>query len=140
MDKYLLAYIKQRMKEMGIRRYHFEPLRFILTAKQPIAVRAYNEFYYLTGIPLVQGVQIISDTNIVTGDAPRPATSIVYMFYPIQEFSGLIEMRDSGSLSSNAPIPVEFIRVVPTCREKFYVERKCCFPKEKFSSEPKLKK
>ena len=131
MDKFLLAYIKQRMREMGICHYHFEPMRILLDPRAPTVIRAYNEFYYLTGIPLPSGVQIISDTNVFAGDnlgvGIRLATATSYMLYPVQEFSGMIEITGTGILSDFSPVTLlEFIHVVPTCKEKFCVKRKCC--------------
>jgi hypothetical protein len=145
MDKFLLAYIKQRMREMGICHYHFEPLRILLDPRTPTIVRAYNEFYYLTGIPQTSAVQIISDTNVFTGDSTgggiRPASNASYMFYPIQEFSGLIEITSTAPLGDLNPIVfLEFIHVVPTCKEKFCVKRSCCWQAPKFISETTLKK
>ena len=129
MDKFLLAYIKQRMKEMGICHFHFEPVRVLLNPKIPVQIQAYNEFYYLTGIPLPSGIQIVSDTNILIAE---PATFArftdtgSYTFYSIQEFSGLIEMSFTGATDFNPTANLEFIHVVPACEEKFCAKRFCC--------------
>lgn len=125
MDNFLLAYIAQRMKEMGICHYHFEPKRFAVGI-QPVFERAYNEFYFLTGIPLVSGAQIISDTNIAIGSSSAADRGTGYSFHPVQEFSGLLEMRFSEATDANPFIYLEFIHVVPTCKVISLATRRCC--------------
>lgn len=132
MDKFLLAYIKQRMREMGICHYHFEPIRFIVGVER-VTVNAFNEFYFLTGIPLPGGTSIVSDTNVVITNAISERIIVfgeTYAFHPIQEFSGLIEMTFTGGTDFNPNAHLEFIHVVPTCHEDYCVKRTCCNSQE----------
>jgi hypothetical protein len=122
MDKFLLAYIKQRMKERGICHFHYEPVAIVLNGT-PIQANAYNEYYYTTGENIPNGMKIISDTNVFIPIPTSLAVATSSGYRNIQEFSGLINII-GGSLDTT--YVVEFIHVVPTCKENFCVKRVCC--------------
>jgi hypothetical protein len=103
MDSFLIAYITQRMKEMGFCNFHFEPVR-IANDTELFIIKAYNEYYYLVGKTVPSTLVIQSDTNIFN----EAATYSNLNFYQIQEFTGLIEI-----LYENSPYELEFIRVTP---------------------------
>lgn len=105
MDNYIMAYIKQRMTEMGFPKYHFEPVHVFVNANKA-QIQAYNEFYYLLNKIVPGNLVIASDTNIFN----EAATYNSYTFYRVQEFSGLIEISQGA-----APIDLQFLKVVPTC-------------------------
>jgi len=129
MDNFLLAYITQRMNERGYCHFHYEPI-VIDASKPPITAKAYNEFYYTTGFPFSTGIQIISDTNVYKGDGGLLLDTLGnarYNFYSIQEFTGLIEIKQIGEIKKMNLI--EFIHVVPTCKGNFCVKLNCCCSK-----------
>lgn len=103
MDNYLLAYITQRMAEMGYKIFHFEPVRVFINANQAI-IEAYNEHYYLVSKAVPAGLVIASDTNIFN----EASGFLGFTYYGMQEFSGVIEISQPL-----APIDIEFIKVVP---------------------------
>ncbi len=109
MDNYLLAYITQRMAEMGYPTFHFEPVRVFVNAAKAV-VEAYNEYYYLISKTVPAGLVIESDTNVFNEAAGYPD----FTHYNVQEFSGLIEISQPA-----APVDIEFMKVVPEliCRE-----------------------
>lgn len=109
MDNFLIAYITQRLNEMGYKTFHFEPVRIFVNANKAI-VEAYNEYYYLISKNVPAGLVIASDTNVFNEAANFPD----FTYYRIQEFSGLIEISQPA-----APIDIQFMKVVP---ERF------CFP------------
>lgn len=103
MDDFLIAYITQRLREMGYKTFHFEPVRIFINANKAI-VEAYNEYYYLTSKTVPVGLVIASDTNIFNEAANFPD----FTYYGLQEFSGLIEISQPA-----APIDIQFMKVVP---------------------------
>lgn len=104
MDSYILAYITQRMTEMGFQYFHFEPVRILENSNQT-EIRAYNEFYYLLNKQVPVSLVIASDINIF-----NEATNYNdFTFYRVQEFSGLIEISQAI-----APIDLQFLKVIPT--------------------------
>lgn len=105
MDSYILAYITQRMTEMGFPQFHFEPVR-VFTDANKMEIKAYNEFYYLLNKSVPASLIIASDTNIFN----EAANYNDYTFYRVQEFTGLIEISQVA-----APIDLQFLKVVPTC-------------------------
>lgn len=105
MDSFLLAYIRQRMCELGFSDFHFEPVRIVADADNA-QIQAYNEYYYLTSQSVPSGLTIASDTNIFN----ETETYYFFNLYKIQEFTGLIEINQGYS-----PIDLEFIKVIPTC-------------------------
>ena|ERR1051326_6849287 len=108
MDAFLLAYITQRMCEMGFTKFHFEPVRIFVNALTT-QIQAYNEFYYLSGKGVPASLIIISDTNIFNESPDYPD----FNYYGIQEFTGLIEISQELS-----PISLEFVKVVPQATKK----------------------
>ena len=116
MDNYLLAYIKQRMREMGFSKFHFEAVR----VTEP-RIEAYNQFYYLVSKTVPATLVITSDTNIFN----EAVSYNSYNFYQIQEFTGLIEITQGVIVLFPIPIDIdpiplfpidlEFIKVVPVC-------------------------
>ncbi|HEY0029145.1 MAG TPA: hypothetical protein VGC65_00190 [Bacteroidia bacterium] len=109
MDKVLMAYIEQRMRELRFTEYTFQPIR-VQDASDTIEFFANNEFYYLVAKTLPATMEIISDTNYFT-DAANYGD---FNFYGIQEFTGHIKI--TGGV---IPVDCEFIRVIPTLtREK----------------------
>ena len=126
MDSFLLAYITQRMNERGYCHFHWEPGIFD-AANPPAIIKAYNTFIYTTGFPFSAGIQIISDTNIYRGDGgilQDTLNNARYNYYGIQEFTGLIEIKKVGEIKKMSLI--EYIYVIPTCKENFCVKRVCC--------------
>lgn len=108
MDKLLMAYIKQRMTELGFAEYTFQPMR-IQDPAASFEFFANNEFYYLVAKTVSATFEIISDTNYW-----GPADSASYgnfTFFGIQEFTGHIKISQGI-----APIDCEFIRVIPTVK------------------------
>ena len=103
MDNYLLAYITQRMAEMGYKTFHFEPVRFFVNANNG-TIEAYNELYYLISKAVPAGLVVASDTNIFN----EAGNFSDFTYYRIQEFSGLIEISQPA-----APIDIQFMKVVP---------------------------
>ncbi len=102
MDHFLLAYIAQRMKELGFADYTFEAVRV-----KDAQITATNEYYYLIAKSILSSTLIIrSDTNIFneSGDYNN------FYLYGIQEFTGVISLTDSNI---NYPIDYEFLRVIP---------------------------
>ncbi|MFY9310081.1 MAG: hypothetical protein WAQ28_13630 [Bacteroidia bacterium] len=104
MDNYIMAYITQRMTEMGFPHFHFEPVR-ILENSTRREIMAYNEFYYLLNKLVPASLVIASDINIFN----EAANYNDYTFYRVQEFSGLIEISQAI-----APIDLQFLKVIPT--------------------------
>lgn len=108
MDSFLLAYISQRMCEMGFSEFHFEPVHIAADADN-LQIQAYNEYYYLVSLSVPSGLIIASDTNIFNESEDYPSFNL----YKIQEFTGLIEINQGYT-----PINLEFIKVIPTCANK----------------------
>lgn len=103
MDYYLLAYITQRMNEMGFPKFHFEAVHaFVEDTKMKI--EAYNQFYYLVSKAVPASLVIASDTNIFI----EAGVYSSYNFYQVQEFTGLIEISQTLVF-----VDLEFIKVVP---------------------------
>jgi len=99
MDSFLLAYIAQRMREMGFKDYTFEPVRV-----QSGQVDATNEYYYLVA-------KIVSDTLVIRSDAKvfeEAADYSNFNYYGMQEFTGVITLEDTVNA-----IDYEFVRVIP---------------------------
>lgn len=108
MDYFILQYIAQRMREMSIEDYSFEPVR--VRANIPgfsNVINAYNEYYFLVAKTLPAGITtIISDDNYFE---ETPADYANYQYKGMEQFTGNIELGNS----LNNPIDLEFIRVVP---------------------------
>lgn len=105
MDNFLMAYITERMAEMGFKTFHFEPIRIFANTNK-IIVAAHNEYYYLISKAVPAGLVIESDTNIFNEASGFPN----FTYYRIQEFSGQIEISQPA-----APIDLQFMQVVPQC-------------------------
>ena len=104
MDSYLIIYVNQRMSELGIKKFHHEPV-MLLTDNNKIEYRieAYNQFYYLVSKELANGTVISSDTNIYDADQLYDKQSL----HQIQEFTGLIII----TIPPRTTQILEFIRV-----------------------------
>lgn len=103
MDSFLIAYIAQRMKEMGFADFSFEPVRV-----KEDQINAGNEYYYLVAASITSPSLIIrSDTNIFT----EAVDYNKFNFYGLQEFTGIITLSEEDPI--NYPIDYEFIRVIP---------------------------
>lgn len=110
MDYFILQYIAQRMRELSIEDYSFQPVR--VQPSNPLVpgsstLTAYNEYYFLVAKTLAAGTtRIISDDNYFEEIQADYAN---YQFKGYEQFSGKIEITNS----LNNPIDLEFIRVVP---------------------------
>jgi hypothetical protein len=104
MDSYLIIYVNQRMSELGIKKFHHEPV-LLLTDNNKIEYRieAYNQFYYLVSKELANGTVIRSDTNIYDADQLYDKQNL----HQIQEFTGLIII----TIPPRTTQLLEFIRV-----------------------------
>lgn len=104
MDAFLVAYIAQRMSEMGISSY---------TTPQPVRIQdtkviATNEFYYLVS------KSITSPTLIIRSDYTIFNEGAVYNnfnLYGIKEFTGVITLDESNP--GGFPVDYEFVKVIP---------------------------
>lgn len=97
---FVIEYIKQRMKEMELNNFHFEPVH-IYSATNTKSIEAYSEYYYLVTQPLPSGYKIISDTNSYNDTNSQLGIS------GIQEFSGKIDITCLAGA-----IDLEFIKVI----------------------------
>ncbi|TAL55246.1 MAG: hypothetical protein EPN86_03450 [Nanoarchaeota archaeon] len=97
-----MAFINQRMAEMGFKGFHFET-EHLVDAANSMIVPAYNEFYYLVSKSIPLNTVIKSDTNIFNDVAGY----LDYNYHKVQEFSGLIEIIQT------TPVNLEFVRVMP---------------------------
>lgn len=102
MDSLLIAYIAQRMRELGFEDYSFEPIRVTDPTGDKI-IDANNEYYYLVAKTVDASLIIRSDTNIFN----EAADYGTFNFYGIQEFTGQI------AISQLIPIDLEFVRAIP---------------------------
>jgi len=100
MDALLIKYIKDRMAEMGVINFHYEPV-FVRTNANKQSIRAYNQHYFLVSKAVPADLEILSDTHIFT----EAADYNNFNYYGIQEFSGQIEISQGA-----APIKLEFIK------------------------------
>lgn len=103
MDSYIIEHIRNRMKEMGFERFHFEPV-FITASSNNLEIKAYNEYYYLLNSTVPSDLVISSDTNVFN----EAASYSVMRLYRLQEFTGLIEIKQG-----TRRIQLEFMRVLP---------------------------
>ncbi len=109
MDSFIIAYIANRMEQLGFKEYQFEPYCMVQTnnAINVMAVAAPpNEYYYLTSKELVIGTEIVANNNYYTVEG----------YYQNQEYSKLQEfignIRITFPRGADTQV-VEFIRVVP---------------------------
>jgi hypothetical protein len=106
MDNYLGIYVNQRMSEMGIKKFHHEPVLLVTDRDKPeYRIDGYNNYFYLVSKDIANGTVIYSDTNIYPADQHYDKQNL----HQIQEFTGLI-------IIINPPRTVqllEFIRVTP---------------------------
>lgn len=108
MNQFVLAYIAQRMKEMGFENYTFEPVR-VNSALTSVSVNATNEYFYLIPKYIASNTLIIrSDTNIFSQAATNYND---FNLLGIQEFTGIVTLSDTAF--ADFPIDYEFIRVIP---------------------------
>lgn len=104
MDNYLGIYIQQRMAELGIKKFHHEPVLLLTDRDTPeYTVKGYNDLFFLVSKDLANGTMISSDINIYIADQYYNRQNL----HQVQEFTGLIIIH-------NPPRTVqllEFIRV-----------------------------
>ncbi|MFH0895402.1 MAG: hypothetical protein V2A54_13280 [Bacteroidota bacterium] len=106
MDCLLVQYMRQRMREKGFAKYHFEAQSLQTRIDQSeYRIPAYNEFYYLASKDLANGTVIHSDTHILKIDQ-HFSESIIGQ---VQEFSGLIIIENPERTAQR----IDFIRVTP---------------------------
>lgn len=94
-----LEFVRQRMLQMGVKRYHFE-LLFLYANKIADVYKLYNEFWYL--IDWTQNITITSDTTIYSNTSYG---GLVLTSPP--EFTGTV--RIVHEINGG---PVQFIRVI----------------------------
>jgi hypothetical protein len=109
MDKLILAYIAQRMTDMGYSNYSFEPFIAVLNNNQKeIQIEGTNEYYYLMSKDLATGTEISSDNNYFKAEGFYDSLE----FAKTQEFTGQIKMSCTN-WNCQQTIVLEFIRVIP---------------------------
>jgi len=106
MDSFLIAYITQRMGELGFKKWSMEPLLVTFyNAQGEFIIEAQNEYYFLASNNIAQGIEIFSDDNYFV-----PLDSyIAPVFAYIQEFTGQIRF----TAPAYNQVALEFIRVIP---------------------------
>jgi hypothetical protein len=106
MESYIIAYIAQRMVNLGFTKYSFEPLLIILPQdKNEYQVDGTNEYYYLVSKFLATGTEISSGNNYFKADDGYTSLD----FFKIQEFTGQIKVVSPQGVKQI----IEFIRVIP---------------------------
>lgn len=109
MDNLILAYIAQRMSEMGYSTYTFEPFVAVLSdCQKEIQIDSVNEYHYLISKNLATGTEIYADNNYFKADDYYASLE----FAKTQEFTGQIKVSCSNWKYSQT-IVLEFIRVLP---------------------------
>ena len=106
-DSFCIAYIVNRMHQLGFPIFHFEPYLVILSDENPsFTIEGQNEYYYLTSTELITGTEISADNNYF-----KVENYYQYMgINKLQEFTGNIYIyQPQGSKIQT----IEFIRVVP---------------------------
>ena len=110
MDSFLLAYIAQRMGDLGFKKWSMEPQLVILygenisTNLNEYVIEGQNEYYFLAS-KLADQVEIYSDDNYYKSGGGY----IEVNYSAIQEFTGQIRILYPNWYT----LSVEFIRVIP---------------------------
>lgn len=109
MENLILAYIAQRMTDMGYSNYSFEPFFAVLNNNQKeIQIEGSNEYYYLLSKDLATGTEINSDNNYFKAEGFYDNLE----FAKTQEFTGQIKLS-CANWNCQQTIVLEFIRVIP---------------------------
>jgi hypothetical protein len=109
MDSLIIAYITQRMADMGYCSFSFEPFVAVLyDSQKELHIEGTNEYYYLVSKALVTGTEIIADNNYFKAEDYYDCLE----FARTQEFTGQIKLSCSN-WKYQQPIVFEFIRVLP---------------------------
>ena len=109
MDSLILAYISQRMVDLGFCSYSFEPFVAVLNDYQKeLQIEGTNEYYYLVSKDLATGTEIAADNNYFKAEDYYDSLE----FAKIQEFTGQIKLS-CPSWRCQQTIVLEFIRVLP---------------------------
>jgi predicted protein tyrosine phosphatase len=106
MESYIIAYIAQRMANLGFMKYGFEPLLVIMPQdKNEYQLDGTNEYYYLVSRLLATGTEISSGSNHFKVEEHH----VNLDFSKIQEFTGQIKITSPQGVKQ----AIEFIRVIP---------------------------
>lgn len=109
MDNLILAYISQRMTDLGFSTFSFEPFVVVLNESQKeLLIEGTNEYYYLLSKDLVTGTEITADNNYFKAEDYYDSLE----FAKTQEFTGQIKLS-CNPWKCNQTIVFEFIRVIP---------------------------
>jgi hypothetical protein len=98
-EQFVLAFILQRMQQMNVCRFHFEPL--LLYVDADMQFRLDNEWWYLLDVP--EGIEIGSDSAYYNGNTTSLNQSNV------AEFTGRVVIHVTGEKSS---VQLRFIRLI----------------------------
>lgn len=106
MESYIVAYIAQRMANLGFTKYSFEPLLYVLSPEQHLLqFDGMNEYYYLVSALLATGTEISSGNNYFRVEDCYSKLD----FSKIQEFTGQVQINSPQDVKQ----VIEFIRVIP---------------------------
>lgn len=107
LDTFCIAYIVNRMRQMGIHTFHFEPYLVVLSKdSHRFHIDGQNEYYYLASVDLETGTEIIADNNYFKVESYYQHIGI----NNLQEFTGNIEISQPAGDDIQT---IEFIRVIP---------------------------
>ena len=113
MDSLILAYISDRMTDIGFGSFSFEPLVVVLNdAQKEVVIEGTNEYYYLLSKDLIAGVEIISDNNYFKSEDYYGSLE----FGKTVEFTGQIKAT-CATRKCQQTIVLEFIRVIPQIKQ-----------------------
>ena len=109
MDNLILAYIAQRMTDIGYCSFSFEPFIVVLNESQKeFQIEGTNEFFYLLSKDLASGTEIVADNNCLKAEDYFDSLE----FAKTQEFTGQIKLS-CNPWKCNQTIVLEFLRVIP---------------------------
>lgn len=109
MDSLILAYIAQRMADLGFSAYTFEPFVAVLDdCRKELQIEGTNEYYYLVSKDLATGTEIAADNNYFKAEDYYENLE----FAKTQEFTGQIKLS-CPNWKCQQVIVLEFIRVLP---------------------------
>lgn len=109
MDSLILAYITQRMADLGYVTFSFEPFVAVLTdCQKELQFEGTNEYFYLVSKDLATGTEITADNNYFKVEDYYDNLE----FAKTQEFTGQIKIN-CPNWKCQQTIVLEFIRVLP---------------------------
>lgn len=109
MERLILAYISQRMADLGFATYTFEPFVAVLNeCQKEVQIEGSNEYYYLVSKDLAAGTEISADNNYFKAEDYYDSLE----FAKVQEFTGQIKVS-CNSWKCQQTVVLEFIRVLP---------------------------